>query len=329
MTVRNLDYLLRPRSVALIGASDREHSVGTAVMRNLLDGGFRGPIFPVHATRRSVAGVHAYRDVGSLPQTPDLAVICTPPDSVADLVRALGIRGTRAVAILTDGVPHEPVLDAARPRLVRILGPDSMGLLVPGLGLNASFAPTPAQPGSLAFVSQSGALLAAALDWAATRRIGFTHAVSLGNAADVDTADVLDFLGGDTATRAILVYVESVRSGRKFLSAARAAARGKPLIVMKAGRTRVLDGRRARAPRGGRAAGGGRAGVRDPGSGRAGFPADPRIPAQSGSAAGSPGIGRGRLRTGRAGRATSARAGARRRPRAAQTRAWCARSFRI
>lgn len=237
MTIRNLDFLFRPRSIALVGASEREHSVGAAVMRNLLEAGFHGPVFPVHLARKSVAGVHAYRDVAFLPQIPDLAIICTPPDSVPGLVRLLGAQGVRAAAILTGSVPHEPVLAAAKPHLMRVLGPNSMGLIVPGLGLNASFAPTPALPGSLAFVSQSGALLAAALDWAATRRVGFTHAVSLGDAADVDAADVLDYLGADPATRAILLYVESVRSGRKFLSAARAAARGKPLIVMKAGRT--------------------------------------------------------------------------------------------
>lgn len=237
MTARNLDFLLRPRSIAVIGASERAHSVGTAVMRNLLKGGFGGPILPVHATRKSVAGVHAYRDVAFLPQTPDLAVICTPPDSVPGLVRSLGTHGTRAVAILTDGVEHKPVLAAAKPHLMRILGPNSMGLLAPALGLNASFVPAPALPGTLAFVSQSGALLAAALDWAAARKIGFTYAVSLGDAADVDAADVLDFLGSDPATRAILLYIESVRAGRKFLSAARAASRSKPVIVMKSGRT--------------------------------------------------------------------------------------------
>jgi acetyltransferase len=237
MTIRNLDFLLRPRSLAVIGASEREYSVGTAVMRNLLNGGFAGPILPVHSTRSSVGGVHAYREVGFLPQTPDLAVICTPPDSVPGLVRSLGVQGTRAAAILTDGVDHEAVLAVAKPYLMRILGPNSMGLLVPGVGLNASFAPTPATRGPLAFLSQSGALLAAALDWAAPRKIGFTHAVSLGDAADVDAADILDFLGGDAATRAILLYLESVRNGRKFLSAARAAARSKPVVVMKAGRT--------------------------------------------------------------------------------------------
>ena len=252
MSVRNLDFLLRPRSVALAGASDREHSVGTAVMRNLIDGRFAGPVYPVHPTRRSVAGVHAYRDFVFLPQVADLGVICTPPDTVAGLVRSLGAHGTRAVAILTDGVHHDAVLDAARPHLMRVLGPNSMGLIAAHLRLNASFAPTAAQPGTLAFVSQSGALLAAALDWAAPRGIGFTYAVSLGDAADVDAADLLDFLGSDAATRAILLYLESVRNGRKFLSAARAASRAKPVIVMKSGRSdagadAVFDAALARA----------------------------------------------------------------------------------
>jgi acetyltransferase len=237
MTIRNLDFLFRPRSIAVIGASDRERTVGAAVMRNLLRGGFRGPILPVHSKRRSVAGVHAYREVAFLPQAADLALICTPPDTVEGLVRSLGVHGTRAAVILTDGVAPDPVLAVAQPHLMRILGPNSMGLLVPGLGINASFAPTPAAAGPLAFVSQSGALLAAALNWAAPRKLGFTHVVSLGDASDVDAADVLDFLGGDPATRAILLYIESVRDGRKFLSAARAAARNKPLIVMKSGRT--------------------------------------------------------------------------------------------
>lgn len=237
MTIRNLEFLLRPRSIAVIGASDREHTIGAVVMRNLLKGGFSGPILPVHFTRRSVAGVHAYSAVGLMPHAPDLAVICTPPDSVVDFVRSLGAHGTRAVVIATDGVAHEPVLAVAKPRLMRILGPNSMGLIVPALGINTSLAPTPAIAGSLAFVSQSGALLAAALEWATPRKIGFTHAVSLGDASDVDAADLLDFLGSDPATRAILLYIESVRNGRKFLSAARAAARSKPVIVMKSGRT--------------------------------------------------------------------------------------------
>jgi acetyltransferase len=239
MSVRNLDMLLRPRSVTVVGASDREHTVGTSVMRNLMQSRFPGPVFPVHSTRPAVAGVHAYREVGFLPQIPDLAVICTPPDTVPALVHSLGVHGTRAVAILTDGVDNEALLATAKPHLMRVLGPNSMGLLAPVQGLNASFAPTPAAPGRLAFLSQSGALLAAALDWAAPRGLGFTYAVSLGDAADVDAADLLDYLGSDPTTHAVLLYLESVRDGRKFLSAGRAVSRSKPVIIMKSGRTRA------------------------------------------------------------------------------------------
>lgn len=237
MTIRNLDFLFRPRSIAVIGASDDAASVGSAVMRNLLAGGFRGPVFPVHLQRQSIAGVYAYRFAADLPQAPDLALVCAPPATVPQIIHELGVRGTRAAAVLASDSPGPDVLAAAKPHLMRILGPDSTGLLVPGLGLNASFAPTPAQPGRIAFVSQSGALAAAALDWAAARGVGFSHVVSLGDALDVDAADVLDYLGSDPEVGAVLLYLREVKAGRKFISAARAAARAKPVIVLKSGRS--------------------------------------------------------------------------------------------
>ncbi|MCC6473853.1 MAG: bifunctional acetate--CoA ligase family protein/GNAT family N-acetyltransferase [Burkholderiales bacterium] len=247
MSVRNLDALLRPRSVAVIGASDEESSADSTLMRNLLQGRFQGPILPVNQQRRSVAGVHAYRCVAHLPLTPDLALLCTPPSTVPGLVQELGRRGTRAVVVFANGLSAtlekaEPAwqhaaLAAARPHMLRILGPNSVGLINPGVGLNASTVSTPALPGRVAFVSQSGALSAAALDWAGERNIGFSHVVSLGDAADVDAADVIDYLGSDLQTRAVLLYLESVKAGRRFLSAARAASRNKPLIVLKSGRT--------------------------------------------------------------------------------------------
>ncbi len=246
MTIRHLDQLFQPRSVAVIGASDRPGSVGSVVLRNVLQGGFAGPVWPVNARHREVGGMDAYPDVSRLPGVPDLAIICTPAATVPALVAQLGERGTRAAVVLSAGLKQpvrdggssleQAMLDAARPHLLRILGPNCIGLLVPGLGLNASFAPAQAKAGSIAFVSQSGALATALLDWAAPRNIGFSHFISMGDSADVDFGDVLDWLACDAGTQSILMYVESVKHARKFMSAARAAARNKPVIVVKSGR---------------------------------------------------------------------------------------------
>lgn len=246
MSVRNLDFLFRPRSVAVIGASNRPGSVGATVFRNLLSGGFDGPIMPVNPKRTAIAGVLAYPDVSALPEAPDLAVICTPAATVPGLIAELGGRGTRAAVVLTAGLREnstadgrslsQAMLEAAAPYLLRIAGPNCVGLLVPGLGLNASFAHRNAEPGRLAFATQSGALATAVLDWAAGRNIGFSHFISMGDAADVDFGDVLDYLADDPDTGAILLYIEAITSARKFMSAARAAARNKPVIAIKAGR---------------------------------------------------------------------------------------------
>ncbi|WP_028989467.1 GNAT family N-acetyltransferase [Thermithiobacillus tepidarius DSM 3134] len=246
MSIRNLKHLFRPRSVAVIGASNQADSVGAVLMRNLLQGGFAGPVMPVNPKYTAVAGVLTYPDVASLPLTPDLAVIATPPAAVPALIGELGARGTRAAIVLTAGLSQardeadrpltEAMLAAARPHTLRILGPNCIGLLVPGLGLNASFAHIDALPGKIAFVSQSGALCTAVLDWARAKGIGFSHFVSLGDSADVNFADVLDYLGSDPGTRAILLYIEAVREARRFMSAARGAARNKPVLAIKAGR---------------------------------------------------------------------------------------------
>ena len=183
---------------------------------------------------------------------PELAVICTPPATVAGLIDELGALGTRAAVVLTaglDAAQKAAMLAAARPHLLRILGPNCIGLLVPHIGLNASFAQTDALPGELAFVSQSGALVTAMLDWARSRAIGFSHVVSLGEHADVDFGDMLDYLASDPRTRAILLYIEAIESPRKFMSAARAAARNKPVIVVKAGRSHAGPARRGLAHR--------------------------------------------------------------------------------
>jgi acetyltransferase len=246
MSIRNLQKLFHPSSVAVVGASNREGVPGSIVMHNLLQGGFEGPIMPVSAGEKAVAGVFAYPHIDALPVTPDLAVICSPAGEVAAIVRALGGLGTRAAIVMTDGLGRTPetspeafkaaVLAAAEPIGFRILGPNGLGLMVPGIGLNATIAHVPAMAGSIAFVSQSSSVSAAVLDWARARHIGFSYFISLGDTTDVDLADVIDYLGSDPSTRAILVYIETIRRGRAFMSAGRGASRNKPILVFKGGR---------------------------------------------------------------------------------------------
>ena len=256
MSIRNLDSLFDPRSVAVIGASERPFSVGGTLWRNMHDGGFAGPVYPVNPKHRQLSGQTCYASVADLPETPELAVICTPAHTVVPLIRDLAARGTQAAVVISAGLTAEQkqaMLDAARPTLLRVLGPNCVGLLAPHARLNASFAHIPARPGELAFVSQSGALVTAMLDWAEARQIGFSHFVSLGEHADVDFGDLLDYLGSDARTRAILLYIESIDQARKFMSAARAAARNKPVIVIKAGRS--AQGQKAAASHTGALAG--------------------------------------------------------------------------
>ncbi len=239
MTIRNLQHLLRPASVALIGASPEPGSVGLIVTRNLKAGGFDGPIWLVNPRHKEIEGEPCFPSVDALPAAPELAVIATPPRTVPQLIGELGRKGTRAAVVITAGVRDtlkQAMLDAAKPHLLRIQGPNCIGLMVPGVGLNASFSHRKPLAGDLAFLSQSGALITGVVDWAADRHIGFSHVVSLGDMADVDFGDLLDYLAGDPGSRAILLYMESVSHAPKFLSAARRAARSKPVIVVKAGR---------------------------------------------------------------------------------------------
>ena len=256
MSVRNLDSLFDPASVAVLGASLRPGSVGATVWRNLAHSSFKGPVFAINPKYPDLAGEPCYARIADLPAPPELAVICTPPATVPGLIAELGAAGTLAAVVLTAGMSaahKQAMLDAARPHLLRLLGPNCIGLLAPHIGLNASFSHIDAQPGELAFVSQSGALVTAMLDWAAAQRIGFSHFVSLGEHADVDFGDMLDYLATDPRTRAILLYVESIESPRKFMSAARAAARNKPVILIKSGRS--TQGQRAAASHTGALAG--------------------------------------------------------------------------
>lgn len=247
MSIRNLDALFQPSTIALIGASNRPGSVGAVLARNLFEAGFQGPILTVNPKERAIRSTLNYRSVAELPLTPDLAVISTPPQTVPGLIDGLGARGCRAAVVITAGFGEgeqaegqelrQAMLDAARPHLLRIVGPNCLGIMSSHTGINASFAHLSPRQGDLAFITQSGAMATAVLDWASARDIGFSHIVSLGSMSDVDFGDLLDYLALDGKTRAILLYVEAVTHARKFLSAARMASRTKPVVVIKAGRS--------------------------------------------------------------------------------------------
>ncbi|EKF18265.1 bifunctional acetate--CoA ligase family protein/GNAT family N-acetyltransferase [Nitratireductor pacificus] len=241
MTIRNLEHAARPNSVAVIGASTREGAVGRIVMRNLIEGGFEGAIWPVNPKYKKVGDRRCYARVGQIPEVPDIAVIVTPPETVPGIIAELGEKGTRTAVVITAGLTREnglrqAMLDAARPHLFRIIGPNTIGLIVPPMKFNASFAHMQPKAGGLALLSQSGAIATSLVDWAAEEGVGFSHIVSLGDMADVDVGDYLEMLAGDGKTRAILMYLETIPNPRKFMTAARAAARLKPVIAIKSGR---------------------------------------------------------------------------------------------
>jgi acetyltransferase len=245
MTIRNLDALFAPKSVAVIGASRKPGSVGSVVLRNLLRGGFAGPVMPVNPKADEIQGRRCYGALSKLPCPPDMAVVAVPPSAVAGVIGELGEIGCRGAVVLSAGFAElgeagraemERILAAAKPHLLRLVGPNCLGLLSPGIGLDASFAHRPVKKGRIGFVSQSGAVMAAVMDWADARHIGFSKLVSLGEQADVDFGDMIDYLAADAETESILLYIEAVTHARKFMSAARAASRIKPVIAIKAGR---------------------------------------------------------------------------------------------
>jgi acetyltransferase len=246
VTTRNLDALFAPRSIALVGASNRGGSVGAVLARNLLESGFCGPVLPVNPHETSIRSALCYASIADLPIAPDLAVIATPSSTAPALVAELAARGCRAVVVISAGFGEaggagadlrQRALDAARPSLTRIVGPNCLGVLSPPAGVNASFAQLTPRSGELALVTQSGAIVTAVLDWAQARGYGFSRIATLGDMADVDFGDMLDYLALDPATKGVLLYVESITHARKFMSAARACARLKPVTVVKAGRS--------------------------------------------------------------------------------------------
>ncbi|MGF6761934.1 acetyltransferase [Paraburkholderia sp. GAS33] len=248
MTVRNLDALFRPKSVAVIGASRRPRSTGAMVWTSLLGGGFDGPLWPVNPKYDALDGHAAVADAGDLPEAPTVALICTPPSTWPGIIHKLGGLGTRAAIIVgevhtdEDRTALRHALSAARPHLLRIVGPGSLGVMSPALRAHLGAPSRLVKAGGVAWVSQSNALTNAVLGWAYARGLGFSHAVALGGEADVDAGDVLDYLASDPGTRAILLELDTVRAARKFMSAARAAARNKPVLALRSGRADPADG---------------------------------------------------------------------------------------
>ncbi len=240
MTIRNLHTILAPRSVALIGASAREGSVGRVVLDNVR-ASFAGAIYPVNLKYESLLGLRCYHQVADLPTIPDVAIVMTPAPTVPRLIADLGARGCQAVAVLSAGIGtgnglRQAMLDAARPHGLRIIGPNTIGLIAPRVSLNASFAHLAPKSGSIGLISQSGAIVSSMIDWAVAEDVGFSQIFSLGDMSDVDIGDCLDLLAQDDNTNAILLYVEAISNPRKFVSAARAASRIKPVIAVKPGR---------------------------------------------------------------------------------------------
>ncbi len=262
MGVRGLDAIFKPRSIIVIGATEREGAVGAAVMQNLLKSRFQGEIYPVNPKREQVFGVKAFPSVQAIQAQGDLAVVATPIEDVPEIVEACGAVGVRGMIILSAGgremgdegvAMEERIVRAARSLGMRVIGPNCLGVICPDHPFNASFSSHTPPSGRLAFISQSGAICTAILDLAVQEKIGFSHFVSLGSMVDVDFGDLIDYLGNEAKVSSILLYVEGLTEVRKFMSAARSVSRVKPIIVLKAGRS--PDGARAAASHTGSMAG--------------------------------------------------------------------------
>src|SRR5579871_123149 len=241
-----LHVFFAPKSVAVIGATDKAGSVGRTILWNLISSPFGGNVYPVNSKRSSVLGIKAYPSIRAIPGQVDLAVIVTPAQTVAAIVRECGQHGVKGVVVISAGFREtgpagaeleREVVEEARRAGIRLIGPNCLGVMCPITGLNATFAQTTARPGTVGFLSQSGALCTAILDWSLRVDVGFSTFVSTGSMLDVGWGDLIDYLGDDSETKCIVIYMESIGDARSFLSAAREVALTKPIIVIKAGRT--------------------------------------------------------------------------------------------
>lgn len=247
MGTENLDKIFNPRRIAVIGASNRENSVGAKLLRNLIGVGYKGVVYPVNPFRPTVQGITAYPNIKRIPRQVDLAIVATPAHTVPQIIEECGTTGVSGVIIVSAGFKEageegkaleNQILEHKNRYNMRIIGPNSLGVMRPTIKLNASFANKTANLGKIAFISQSAALCASVLDWASEAHVGFSAVVSVGSMLDVDFGDLIDYFGTDIQTTSIVLYVESIKNARKFMSAARGFARAKPIVVMKAGRFR-------------------------------------------------------------------------------------------
>src|SRR5579872_3698358 len=241
-----LDVFFSPKTVAVIGATETPGSVGRTLLWNLVTNPFGGTVYPVNPKRPSVLGVKAYASVSDIPEQVDLAVIVTPPPSIPGIIRECGENGVRGAIVISAGFKEigpegaeleRQLLKEAQAAGIRVIGPNCLGVMAPLTGMNATFATTIARPGSVGFISQSGALCTAVLDWSLKEMVGFSAFISVGSMVDVGWGDLIYHLGNDPKTRSIVIYMESIGNARSFLSAAREVALTKPIIVIKPGRT--------------------------------------------------------------------------------------------
>lgn len=240
-----LDKIFSPESIAVVGASDEEGSVGYTLMKNLTELGYEGRVYPVNIHKPEILGFKAYQNVSQLPETVDLAIIATPARTVSEVAEQCGKAGIIGIIIISAGFKEigpegkeleDQILEIKKKYDLRIVGPNCLGIIRPNIHLNATFVTNMPKPGKIAFISQSGALGTAILDWAAHENIGFSNFVSIGSMIDVDFGDLIDYFGTDPNTRSMLMYIEGITNARKFMSAARHFARTKPIIVVKTGK---------------------------------------------------------------------------------------------
>jgi len=245
MGIEKLNNLFNPKRIAVVGASDREGSIGAKILGNLIGVGYKGAVFPVNAFRDTVHGITAYPSISKIPRVIDLAIIAVPAHTVPQIVEECGEAGVSGIIICSAGfrevgeegvLIEKKILEFQKKYGMRIIGPNSFGIIRPKANLYATFADEKASPGKIAFISQSAALCASALDWASETQVGFSAVVSTGSMLDVDFGDLIDYFGADPQTKSIVLYVESIKNARKFMSAARGFARTKPIVVVKAGR---------------------------------------------------------------------------------------------